>query len=283
MRNDAGNRQSILCPRCRKLISTDEPRCPYCGMVNPGAWWKNVIPSSHLFDPYRIVGTIVGVNIVLYVLSLLINPSSTSLSLNPFTFLAPSSKSLLLLGASGRYPIDMFHRWWTLISANYLHGGLLHIVFNMMVLRQIAPLAVQEYGVYRMVTIYTVSGVAGYVVSYLAGVSFTIGASAAIFGVVGAILYYAKSRGGMYGQLVFRQIGGWVIGLFIFGLLVPGINNWAHGGGLVAGGLLGYLLKYREQSRETRVDRTLGGLCAALTGIVLVWAVATAFFYRFFA
>jgi len=72
-------------------------------------------------------------------------------------------------------PIDMYHRWWTVISANYLHGSLLHILFNMVAVRQLGALIVQEYGVYRTFSIYTISGVGGYLFSYLAGVPFTVG------------------------------------------------------------------------------------------------------------
>jgi rhomboid protease GluP len=102
-------------------------------------------------------------------------------------------------------------------------------------------LVIREYGTHRMIVIYTLSGVGGFLVSYLAGVGFTIGASAAVCGLIGAALYYGKSRGGIYGQAVYRQVGGWALGIVLFGLLVPGINNWAHGGGMAAGILMGLL------------------------------------------
>ena len=62
----------------------------------------------------------------------------------------------------------------------------------------------------------TFSGVFGFFVSYLAGVTFTIGASAAVCGLIGAALYFGKSRGGIYGQTIYRQIGGWAIGIFSY-------------------------------------------------------------------
>jgi rhomboid protease GluP len=216
----------------------------------------------------------------MYVISLLLNPWSTGLSLNPFSFLSPENKSLLLLGATGTIPIDHLHRWWTLVSANYLHGGVLHILFNMVAFRQIAHLVLREYGTYRMLILYTLSGVTGFFVSYLAGVSFTIGASAAVCGLIGATLYYGKSRGGVYGQAIFRQIGGWAFGLFLFGLLVPGVNNWGHGGGICAGVILGLLLGYQERARENLYHRILAGVCVALTVLILAWAVVSGMYYR---
>jgi rhomboid protease GluP len=200
--------------------------------------------------------------------------------MNPLSMLAPSNQSLLLLGATGTIPIDQFHRWWTLLSANYLHGNLLHIFFNMMAFRQLGHLTLQLYGLYRTIVLYTLTGIGGFVVSYFAGVRFTIGASASVCGLIGALLFYGKSRGGMFGQALYKQIGGWAIGIFLFGLMVPGINNWGHGGGIVAGAILGFLLGYEEKRREVFWQRTLAWVCIVATAIVLVWAVVSAVYYK---
>lgn len=130
-----------------------------------------------------------------------------------------------------------------------------------------------------MFVIYTVSGIIGFWVSYLAGIAFTIGASASVCGLVGALLYYGKSRGGIYGRNLYRQIFMWVVFLFIFGLIVPGINNWGHGGGILAGIIFGYLLGYQEKKRENLLHKTLAGLCAMVTLAVLIWAVGTSVYY----
>jgi rhomboid protease GluP len=179
-------------------------------------------------------------------------------------------------------PIDRLGRWWTLLAANYLHGGLLHIFFNMMALRQLAPFIAREYGPARLVILYTVGGILGFWVSYLAGVRFTIGASAALCALIGAILFYGRSRGGVYGQAVFKQVGIWALVIFGLGLLLPNINNWGHGGGIVAGALLGWVLGYEEKRAETATHRTLAAICAAATVGVLVWAVVSAVYHHFF-
>ena len=274
------SRQSILCPNCRKLISGDETRCPYCGTTAPGSVWRNNPIAKGFYHPDSLVKGIIGINVVMFAVCLLFNPMGMRMSLNPLTALAPSDNSLLLLGATGTLPIDRFGRWWTLLSANYLHGGLLHILFNMLAFRQLAQLVAREYGGYRMAAIYTLGGVAGFAVSYLAGVVLTIGASAAVCSLMGALLYYGKSRGGLYGRIIYRQVGGWAVGLFLFGVIVPGINNWGHGGGLAAGALLGFLLGYAEKKPESSGHRALAGICAAATLGVLVWAVATGIYYR---
>jgi rhomboid protease GluP len=151
----------------------------------------------------------------------------------------------------------------------------------MVALRQIGPLVLREYGVYRFVTLYTVGGIVGFFVSYLAGVRFTIGASAAVCSLIGASLYYGKSRGGTYGQAIYKQISGWVLGLFLFGFLVPGINNWGHGGGLGAGVILGFLMGYQERTRQNLVHKILAGIWVVSTIAVLAWAVLSSLYYRF--
>ena len=216
-------RQSILCPNCKKLISVSESRCPFCGTTRPGSWWKN----------------------------------------NPWT--------------RGFRDAHQFVK--TLISASFLHGGILHIFFNMAALRQLAAVVNREYGVYRMFIIYTLSGIVGFLISYLAGVAFTIGASASVCGLVGALLYYGKSRGGIYGRNLYRQISVWVIFLFVFGLVVPGINNWGHGGGILAGIIFGFLLGYQEKKREKIIDKILAGGCALTTLAVLIWAIGSSVYY----
>jgi len=274
-------RRSILCPNCRKLISQDEPRCPHCGIANPGSWWKNNIGARLFLGTDQLIRWIIYANVALYLISLLLYPWSSGRSLNPLALLSPSNKGLLLLGATGTVPIDRLGRWWTLISANYLHGGIFHILFNMIALRQIAPLVLSEYGINRMVILYTLSGATGFFVSYLAGIPFTIGASAAVCGLIGAILYYGKSRGGLYGQAIFKQIGGWALGIFFFGLLVPGINNWGHGGGILAGAVLGVILGYKERMKDRAFHKILAVACILITILVLLWAAGTGIYYRF--
>src|SRR5512136_863109 len=258
-------KKSILCPNCRKLISSDEPVCPYCGLSKPGSPLKTHLLSKLSAASMGGVKLIIYVNCVLYLISIVLSPSTLGLSANPLTLLAPSDKSLFLLGATGTIPIVGFGRWWTLIAASFLHGSILHIFFNMAALAQLGPFVLREFGFNRFAIIYILSGVAGFFISYLAGIPFTIGASASICGLIGAILYYGKSRGGFYGEVIYRQAMGWVIGLVIFGLLVPGINNWAHGGGLISGLTLGFLISYNERKRETFFHSVLAGVCILST------------------
>src|SRR5262249_26769122 len=120
-------------------------------------------------------------------------------------FLGPDYRALLLFGASGGLPVFGLKRWWTVLSAGWLHGGLLHIAFNMLALRQLGPSTADLYGSARMVIIYTAGAIAGFTLSSVASVYFpalpligggqaniTAGASASLAGLIGAHVYYGR-------------------------------------------------------------------------------------------
>lgn len=263
-------RKSILCPNCRRLISTDEERCPHCGIRAPGSRLKNNPLTRGWGSGEQLIRVIIYVNVALFVYALLISRGGgMGGGFNPLHFFSPSGRALAALGATGRW-MDITRGWWTFIAANYLHGGALHIFFNMLVLYQVGPLVTRVYGPYRFFAIYTLSGIGGFIVSYLAGVYLTIGASAALCGLFGAAIYYGKSRGGLFGEAVYKQIGGWAIATIVLGFLIPQINNSAHIGGLAFGALTAYLLGYNEKKHENATHRIIAGFCMVSTLLVLV-------------
>lgn len=268
-----------LCPSCGRLIGGNLRTCPHCHSRQSQSGWRSWLDLSAADDPFRPVRLLIIANVAMFVLSILIQPRLSGFS--PFEFLAPTNQSLLVLGSTGALPLWQLGRWWSLVAAGFLHGGLLHLVFNMIALRQLAPLMLREFGSERTILIYTLGSVGGFLVSALAGVRLTIGASAAICSLIGALLYYGKSRGGSYGQAIFSQIGGWALGIALFGFLFPGINNWGHGGGMIAGALLAWLLGYRELRRETPAQRLAARFCVIATALILAWSAINglAFFF----
>lgn len=273
-------RNSILCPDCRKLISADEPECPYCGLARPGLHNKAGLIRNIFFGSNPIT-VIIYVNIAFFVLALLLNPQAIFSGGGLFNFLAPSGQSLFLLGASGTIPVLEFSRTWTLISASFLHSSMIHIVFNMMALYQLGPFVLREFGLHRFINLYLLSGVAGFAASVLFGVSFTLGASASICGMIGAIIYYGKNRGGYYGEAIYKQAMAWVVGLIILGIFFSGINNWAHAGGVIAGLFLARLSGYNDQKPEDAWTKLLAYAIIIITTIILIWSVFYSILYSF--
>ena len=272
-------RQSMLCPNCGRLIGINEAQCDHCGIARPGAWWNRYL-AAWRGNPRQIVLGIIYLNGAMFVIALLLDLRLISIAPRPLSFLSPSVDALILLGAVGTSTIQGPHGWWSLLAANYLHAGLLHIFFNMAALWQLAPVVIREYGAGRMIIIYTLGGMLGFLLSFLVGVRLTIGASAAVCALMGAILYYGKSRGGAYGTALYKQVGGWILFLFIFGFIVPGINNWGHGGGIAAGIFLAFLMGYRERKAERLWQKWLAGICILSTVLVLLMAVFSALVQR---
>jgi rhomboid protease GluP len=230
------------------------------------------------FSPATVLKAIIYTNIFMFVISLIYSGKNMVFSLNPFYALTPSIDVLNFLGASGTIPINQFQAWWSLITANWLHGSLLHILFNMMALKTVAPLVIKEFGIFRMFSIYTLAGISGFLLSYFGNVYITIGASSGLCGLIGASLYFGKSRGGQWGQLVYKQTSGWVVSLIIIGFLLPNINNWSHAGGVIAGIFFGWLMGYNEKRGENYFDLLLAVFLASITLFLLAKSVIQGFF-----
>jgi len=219
----------------------------------------------------------------LYVISLLLSGESLGMGGGSLlNILAPSSQSVFLLGASGGLPVFGYGRWWTIISAGWLHGSLLHIVFNMMWVRDLGPAVADVFGAGRMVIIYTVAGACGFLLSSVAavylpplpllrGAQLTLGASAAIFGLLGALVYYGRRTGS---SLVRGQAVRYAVILGVFGLIMPGIDNFAHAGGFFGGYLVSRAL---DPLRPERIDHiVIALLCLVAVVLSIAASVITA-------
>ena len=120
-------------------------------------------------------------------------------------------------------------------------------------------------------------GAAGFVASNTFNVWFTVGASGSIFGLLGAIIAYARKRGGAFGRLVLQQYGQWALILFISGFLLAGVNNFAHAGGFVGGYAAGLGLSLAERRAESTLDWLLAAAVIAVTVVGFALALFTAF------
>ena len=266
---------SVICTSCGVLVGVNDDTCYSCGRWNPGLWGYG--PAlRRLGNDLGFVPLGVGGTVTLYVVSLLLS------GLNMRGMLAPGTRVLFLLGASGAVPVFEYGRWWTVLTAGWLHAGILHVFFNVMWIRQLAPAVAELYGPGRMVILYTASGVAGFAASSVAGMylpglpliggaQFSVGASASIFGLLGALVHYGRATGHSHAREYGLQ---YALFMGVFGLIFPGVDNWAHAGGFAGGYLASLLL--RPGTRE-RIDHlALGALCLLLTAVALLASVVTA-------
>jgi len=254
---------SIVCAQCNQLVGVNEETCPFCGAWRPGLFgWAPVLRS--------VIGTrldqitlIVGATVTLYVLALLLQPEAIMEGSGFLSILSPGGRALYQLGMTGGVAWELGW-WWTLLTAIYLHGGLLHIFFNVMWIRNLGPVASDAYGPARAFVLFNISGAAGFLVSNTMSGAPTIGASGAIFGLLAALIVYGQKRGQ---SMLTQQLWQWAIILGILGFVMPSVNNWAHGGGFVGGWLAAQFMGFSDEHREST------GVMLASLGLIALTAV----------
>jgi rhomboid protease GluP len=276
---------SVVCASCGSLVGVNDDRCYSCGRRNPGLWGFGPMLRQFGNDLGFISLVVYGcaaIYIATVVVSMMLGFDVMGGG-NFFAMLGPDYRVTLVFGATGAIPVFGFGRWWTVLSASWLHGGVLHILFNMMAVRQLAPPTADIYGAGRMIIIYTIAGVVGFVLStfagfymgwmpipFLRGGMMTLGASASIFGLLGSLVYYGK-RGGS--SLIHREAMANVVSLFVMGLILPGIDNYAHAGGF-AGGYLAAM--WLDPLKPERMDHFVGAaLCVILSALSIIASIIT--------
>ncbi len=251
-------RQSIICPGCGKLVSDYVEQCPHCQLKNPGQ--KQKLLSTFGFNIRSFVKPIIAINVVFFIISYalpLFIPTHMPMGRDFLGLLpSPSYVSLNLLGWAD-IRLMLAGNWWVLVTAVFLHGGILHILFNMLWVRDLGPQTEYLFGPHKMLVIFILSGIAGNLVAVftpLVANTFlgtqmplvpVIGASGAVFGLMGAIIAFGKKRGGLFGRQLVRQMGMWALILIVMGFLLPGVSNAAHIGGFIGGFIIGQILSIR--------------------------------------
>jgi len=269
---------SVVCPSCGSLVGVRDERCYDCGRANPGLW--GFAPAIRRFgNEFGFRELVVGACVLLWAATLLMSGGGgISGPGSLFSAFSPSTQVLIVFGASGAFPVFVAGRWWTVLSAGWLHAGLLHVAMNMYWVWQMGPAITELFGSSRTVIIYTAGGIAGFTLSSVAGAYFpnipflrpaglTIGASAPVFGLIGALYHYGRT-----GSAVVKQMATSImIQAVIFGLLVQGIDNYAHLGGFAGGYLMSAVLK--PMTRERGDHMVIALICLAATAASIVWSI----------
>jgi rhomboid protease GluP len=258
---------SVICPSCGSLVGVNDEACLICGRRRPGLFGFSAL-LRHVGHDLGFVPLVMWGCGALFLATLVSNPEGIRMD-GILGMLSPSGASLFLFGASGAVPVFGYGRWWTVLSAAWLHGGILHIVFNMMGVRNLAPATAHLYGAARTVIIYTVAATTGFLVSstvgafgpsFLRGAGFTVGASAPLCGLIGALWWYGHRSGS---SQITQQVKQMALGILVFGFVIQGIDNWAHLGGLAGGWITARILDPLTPERGDHVVIAL--VCLALS------------------
>jgi len=264
---------SMVCPACGKLISVHETRCPFCEAWRPGLYgWTPLL--QRLFGRHLdLISLITTSCIVLYTVALLLQPEAITNPSGLMSILSPGSRALYQLGMTGGVAWSAGW-WWTVLTAIYLHGSLLHIVFNVMWIRNLGPTVTDLYGPARAFILFEVGGVSGFLLSNFVTGNPTIGASGSIFGLLAALIVYGRRRGA---SMMTAQFAQWAVVLFVMGFIFPGVNNWAHLGGFVGGWGAAHLMIPNDVGQEGSSLHLLALVFLAMTliGVLLSFTRVT--------
>ncbi len=257
-----GTPTRLRCTRCDKPICG---RCAVPASVGQHCVWcvaedrKNAPKvRSTLQATSPAVLTIIAANVIIWMGQNFIPQITQSFSSNPFAI------------ANGE--------WWRLLTAMFLHApftgalfSLLHIGFNMYILRIFGPHVEQAFGTVRFVPMYLVAGFAGSAASYSVGCRAGVGASGAIFGVVGILLALLYRRRTSAFVATYMKNLLFFVGInLIIGFSIAMIDNAAHIGGLAAGLAVGYAAGDPQTTPGTALRTILALLAVSGAAVALV-------------
>jgi membrane associated rhomboid family serine protease len=262
-----------LCPSCGTLVGATAKKCHVCGASmtfslaaaskSLGRWMPQTSPVTY---------AILTICCVMYALSLIIttkfqgfSPPSGGLLGGLMSLGGIATNVNLRLGASLPLPYDLAQPW-RLVTAIFLHGGLLHIGFNMWVLMDIGPMVEELYGSARYLFLFIFTGICGYLISSFMG-HLSVGASGGLLGLIGVLLAATAGRKSIQAQSLRSALIRWLIYLAVLGLVLRGTDNAAHLGGLASGYLLGRLMIDRPPA--DMLERRRADVLGWLAGIVV--------------
>jgi len=270
----------VNCYACQKLVSITAPTCTHCGSQQPGLWGY----GRHFRKFHHQGGFLALITwgcVALYLLTLLVNVRGVRTEM-PLEILVPDTSSLLMFGATGEIPLFTLHRWWTLLTAAWLHGHVFHLGFNLGWIRYLMPLALDFYGAARLVVLYTGSAIVAALLSsvvahygsglppLLQGAYISVGASGALFGLFGALVAHGRQTGSKALEETMALYAG--LG-FILGFTLGSVDNWAHLGGFLGGFALAYVPGLRSRQPQRLYEVVLALVCLGATALSLVVSV----------
>ena len=259
-----------ICPACGALVGISATRCHECGASLRFSLAALSKKFSGLFGEHEapVTSALLVANFLMFGVSWVLTMKAGEGG-GLRTLWGMNGAASYQLGAS--LPLQLLlldHQWWRVVTAMFLHGGLIHIGFNMMTLMQFGPALEELYGSGRYLFLYVVTGAIGFLASALTG-HFSVGASGALLGLIGAMVAITTKRGGSFMRELRSRLITSVVILFMIGFWGGlGIDNSAHIGGFVVGFVMGKIYEDRRpmNAAERKRAQTLGWLA----GIVIV-------------
>jgi rhomboid protease GluP len=255
-----------MCPHCRAFITIKDRVCPYCN--------ESLAPKQSGADPTLFAGfiphvrfntmIIMLINFGMYMATALFSMNSG----NENAFFSLDNRTLVAFGAKFT-PFIAQGEWWRLVTAGFLHGDILHILMNSWVLFDLGAQVEEFYGASRMLVIYFIGTVLGFYASAWWSPGVSIGASAGICGLLGAMIAYGVHNKTGMGAAIRGMYIRWALYILAFGLIISRTDNAAHVGGIAGGFGIAYIAGTpgRIRSPKELLWKVAAGLCILITAL----------------
>lgn len=222
--------------------------------------------------PGGVTTTLIALNVLMFLVEVAVG--------GPQSFFAgPGDDKAVHLGALFPPAVAIGHQYWRLITAMFLHAGILHIALNMYALYLFGYLIEEAFGKPRFIAIYLVSGFLASVASFAFGpvVEVGVGASGAIFGLLGAwVAYNYRRRDMRYNRANLQSAYVLIVLNLILSFSIPGIDWRAHVGGLLAGAVAAVVAEGAGAGPSGAFLRVAGFVALVVVGVAIAaWRVAT--------
>jgi rhomboid protease GluP len=259
-----------MCPHCRAFITTKDRVCPYCNervgervvdQRNPSPILGGLISHANFTTMILLL-----INVGLYVATVLASMRAG----NNDAVMNIDGYTLIAFGAKLRELILLMGQRWRWVTAGFLHGGVIHIAMNMWVLYDVGAQVEQIYGTSRMLVIYFVATVLGFIASTYWSNSLSVGASAGLMGLIGAMIAVGIHHQSPLGAAIRSHYIRWMLMILAIGFIgALRVDNAAHIGGLVGGFGIAYVAGF-PRVQGTVVEqlwRAAAAVCVILTAI----------------
>jgi len=267
-----------MCPHCRAFITDKDKVCPYCNEAVGPRYAERARAADIIggFIPHARFNTmlILLINAGLFVATVIF-----SMKLGTGSGFGDLDRNVLLaFGGKVGLPwllepgSEFYGQWWRLVTAGFLHGGLLHILMNSWVLFDLGAQVEGIYGAARMWVIYFLGTVAGFFLSAVCrpgapgDPALSIGASAGLCGLIGAMIALGVRHRNPAGNAIRGMYVRWAVYTLIWGLLMPAVDNYAHIGGMAAGFVIAYVAETPRAAGPTETMwQAASWFCVILT------------------
>jgi len=263
-----------MCPSCRALVDRSARQCPECrasldGVRGPGVGRlvSNLLPG--ISAATSLLMLVNGFWFALMLMAQIKSGSSVSL------FGGFDGETLVRFGSGLSVPGTLSSglvtggEWWRLVTPIFLHGSLIHFLFNSYLLMNLGPLVEDVFGTPRYWVIYLVCGLAGSMASQLTRPVNTVGASGAIMGLIGLLMVHGFRRGNVLGQTMKSLVIRLAIYTAVLGIVLP-IDHRNHIGGFACGALLALLVPHGDY--RGRFGSLFWQVLSAAGVLLVLWA-----------